>query len=512
MAIKTFAAIDVGSFEMAMKIYELSEKYGFKEIDHIRHRLSLGADSYNTGKISFSKIEELCEVLLEFKEIMKSYKVNDYKAYGTSAFRETANAMILVDQIKNRTGIKVDVLSNSEQRFLDYKSVASKGAEFNTILEKGTAIVDISGGNIQISLFDNDTLAVTQNLKLGVMRLDSILKRMRVNHKTYENILDDMIVSQLSVFKKLYMKDKDITSLIVVDDYISPILKRGVAGVSEGGYASSEDFIVFADSLFKKSADEIEADLEVSDESLDLMIISANIVKHIIRMCNAEKIWTPGVTICDGIAYEYAEKKGIKITDHDFEKDILAAAVNISKRYMGSKKRSETLEEISLEIFDAMKKVHGMGKRERFLLQLSAILHDCGKFINMTNVGECSYSIIMNTEIIGLSHQERQLLAYVVRFNHDVFQSFDELASVSDIEKEAYLTMARLTAILRIAGGLDKSHKQKMRKLKAVLKDDKLLITVNGEQDIHYERESFSRKVAFFGEIYSIEPVIEQKR
>ena len=134
MSVKTFAAIDVGSFEMAMKIYELSEKNGLKEIDYVRHRLSLGTDSYNTGKISFSKIDELCNVLVGFKNIMKSYKVNDYKAYGTSALRETANAMIIQDQIKNRTGIKVEILSNSELRFLDYKSVASKGKEFNDII------------------------------------------------------------------------------------------------------------------------------------------------------------------------------------------------------------------------------------------------------------------------------------------------------------------------------------------------------------------------------------------
>ena len=38
MAYKTFAAIDVGSYELAMKIYEISNKNGIKEIDHIRHR------------------------------------------------------------------------------------------------------------------------------------------------------------------------------------------------------------------------------------------------------------------------------------------------------------------------------------------------------------------------------------------------------------------------------------------------------------------------------------------
>ena len=171
MAVKTFAAIDVGSYELCMKIFEVSAKNGMREIDYIRHRLDLGTDTYATGKLGYEKVEELCRVLREFTEIMKSYQVVDYKAYATSAIRETSNSRILLDQIRVKTGIKIDILSNSEQRFLDYKSVASKGEEFQHILENGTAIVDIGGGSIQISLFMKDTLVATQNLKLGVLRL-----------------------------------------------------------------------------------------------------------------------------------------------------------------------------------------------------------------------------------------------------------------------------------------------------------------------------------------------------
>ena len=57
-----------------------------------------------------------------------------------------------------------------------------------------------------------------------------------------------------------------------------------------------------------------------------------------------------------------------------------------------------------------MKKVHGMGSRERLLLQIAALLHDCGKYISMENVSECSYQIIMSTDIIGLSSLERQMM------------------------------------------------------------------------------------------------------
>ncbi|MBE5894809.1 MAG: exopolyphosphatase [Lachnospiraceae bacterium] len=511
MAIKTFAAIDVGSFEMAMKIFEISAKCGMREIDYIRHHLALGSDTYNTKKIGYEKMDELCRILREFQQIMKTYGVTDYRAYGTSAIREAENTLIILDQIRNRTGVEIQVLSNSEQRFLDYKSIASKGEEFRSFIGKGTAIVDIGGGTIQLSLFENDSLVTTQNVKIGVLRLHELLMQMRPKPGQQAAILDEMMDSQLSVFKKMYLKDRIVSNLIVMDDYISGTIK-GQLAEGKNGVVSKEVFGAFADSFFVKSREALAETYAVAEENVELMGISARILSHVMEMMNAETIWAPGVTLCDGIAYEYAEKKRINMTRHDFEKDIIACAKNISKRYMGSRKRSEVMEETALTIFDSMKKVHGMSKRERLLLQLAAIMHDCGKFINMTDVGMCSYSIIMHTEMIGLSHREREIVAYVARFIHDDFSYYDEMAAASDMNKETYLIIAKLTAIIRIANGLDKSHKQKFKKFKASLEEERLILTVEGKQDIMYEQAIFRQRSDFFEEVFSIEPVIKQKK
>ena len=57
-------------------------------------RQDLGSDTYAHGKISNEKIDDLCHTLKEFAQIMESYKVTAYKAYGTSAIRETENTPV----------------------------------------------------------------------------------------------------------------------------------------------------------------------------------------------------------------------------------------------------------------------------------------------------------------------------------------------------------------------------------------------------------------------------------
>ena len=161
-------------------------------------------------------------------------------------------------------------------------------------------------------------------------------------------------------------------------------------------------------------------------------------------------------------------------------------------------------------IFDTMKKIHGLGKRERLLLQVAAILHDCGKYISLANGPVCSYDIIMESEIIGLTHMEREIVAYTVLYNTYPLPAYEEFEN--DISHESYLVIAKLSAILRVSNAMDRSHKQKFKNVKAQLRDKELIITIETDEDIALEKALFASKTAYFERIFSIKPVVKEKR
>lgn len=513
MAMDVFAAVDLGSYALEMKIYEMSQKKGVKEIDHVSHKIDLGTETYATGQISASHMDELIRILTDYNKIMEGYGVSRYQAYGTSAMRETRDIDTVLELLRQRTGLEIDILSNSEQRFLDYKSVALNNERFFKFLEKPTAIVDVGGGSIQISLFENDTLVTTQQIRLGVLRLHSTMQQIQPGHSKYPMLVQELVESQLNVFAKMHLKDRKVENVILLDDYVSPVLQRINLGMDEKGYASTREFQNYIGGLAGKSLQDTSKKLGLPQDNIMLMYVSGLLVSNILSVLKAETIWAPGGTLCDGIAFEYAERKRYIKSSHDFEQDIVACAQNISRRYMGSKLRSETLQTIALNIFDSMKKVHGLGKRERLLLQICTTLHDCGKYISMVNLGDCSYNIIMSTEIIGLSHLERSIVANVVRFNHDEFEYFKAGGyRFHGIDHDAYLIIAKLTAILRIANGLDRTHKQKFKNVKISVKDKEMEITVDTMADISLEKGLFGSRGSFFEQVYGIKPVIRQKR
>ena len=99
----------------------------------------------------------------------------------------------------------------------------------------------------------------------------------------------------------------------------------------------------------------------------------------------------------------------------------------------------------------------------------------------------------------------------MVKYNHLEFDYYDLMGQDHTVNSRDYLTIAKLTAILRVANGLDRSHKQKFKNVKTTLKEEKLIITVDSSQDITLEKGLLARRAHFFEEVFSVRPVIRQR-
>lgn len=506
---KIFAAIYIGSHEVSLKIFELIQKKPIREIDCVRARIEIGKDVYHKGYIGYEMLEELGNVLTAYKKIMEGYKANAYTAYAGGVFRGVKNERFVLDQLYIRTGIRIQVPSNSEHRFIGYKSVAFR-EEFDEMTKQGAAMVDVGGGNLQVTLFADGRVVTTQHMALGSMRLREQLAGIKGFVSHYETQMEELVNKDLGVFKSLYLQGHKMKYIILMGDYIMELMHKIEKKGNGNKLVSSEKFVKAMRKLYKKNTEQIASELGLYNENDPLLIPYIVLYTRITEELNAEEIWAPGVNVIDGMAYDYALRNRLVRPAHDFDEDILSAAKQLSKRYGGFSPHIDALTQMSSLVFDAMKKVHGLGKRERLLLQTAAILHDCGKFISLAHGPECAYNIIMESEIIGLSHIEREIVACAVYYNTYSLEEAGQLAG--KLDQKSYLTVAKLSAILRVSNAMDRSHKQKFRNVKAAVRDRQLIITVETVDDIILEKGLFGVKAELFERVFGIQPVIRAKR
>ena len=511
MAVKLFASVVIGSTETEMKVYEISPRKGFHMFECVVRRIDLGVDAYERGSLSTEKLERLVETLNEYRKIMDGLHVDAYRMVGTSAFREIRTGLIVKDLIERRTGLKLTILSNSEQRFLDYKSIASLTESFEEVIKKGTAIVDIGGSSLQISMFDKDKLITTQNVRIGKIASRSKFYPLAKNNEHFENLLQELLDHELNGFEKLYQKDRRISTLIATNKELTALFQtlypdRKSMTITKAEFEDAYRQIVHM------NADEITKRYRIPFEYALSVVPSAIICRELLNRFESDGVWLPEVSIGDGLAYDYAVANKAVNSRHSFDEDIIAASRSMAKRYKSNQPHIRNVEENSLAIFDKIKKYHQLGRRERLLLQISAILHNCGKYISLTDVADCAYNILMATEIIGLNHAERQIVANVVRFNTAEFSYYDDLALISSVSREEYIVIAKLTAILRAANALDRAHHQRVKDLNISIKGNKLILGVQSDEDLTLERGTLEEKDSLFEEVYNLKPVLRQTR
>ena len=104
------------------------------------------------------------------------------------------------------------------------------------------------------------------------------------------------------------------------------------------------------------------------------------------------------------------------------------------------------------------------------------------------------------------------MIACAVRFNNSAFVHYDELYSMGiAIDRESYIKVAKMTAILRLANAMDRSHYQKVKALNVTLKDRILYLVIDSAKDVSLELGLLKDKKEFFEEVFGIRLVMRRK-
>lgn len=511
---KRYAAIDVGSHEIRLYIAELPDQALPRIVETMRRTLPLGSDTYSTGEISRALVRDCIGILDGFADKFREYNVQEVLAVATSAFREASNAAYVLDQISRETGIAVRVLTNAEEKYYHTVALAELMPDFEELIRQGTLIVDIGSGSVQATAYDRGDFLFSQNMLLGSLRVRELLADLQRLTSDYAALLEEYISSDLDNYRALEPKNMSYQNLVVLCGdmpYIQRMASALLPGDGERQYLSRKAFELVYQRLLFDQPRGLTIDFDIPAENATLLLPSAMIMHKLLRFTGASGFHLPSASLCDGLLIDLAARLGEYRPRYDQSRDLVSDCRQIASRFRIDRKHTDYVERSALEIYDATLRLHRLGSRSRLLLQIAAILHDSGKYINMTRHDIRSYNLIMSLELIGLSHEERRTAAFVARFHSD-FASLTADSAYMALPEAERLHIAKLAAILRLANALDTGHMQKIGIHEVQTSADQLTLVVTSSRDIILEQWAVARSGQLFRTVYGLTPAIRIRR
>ncbi len=511
--IKNVAVIDVGSTAIRLVILEIRPDGTYRRLDRATRPIRLGNDVFSSRVIHRQSVVQAIQILIGFVELMEGWGIQpeDTYAIATSAIREARNRDTFLDRVFMKTGLRIRVIEGVEENHLTFIAVQHAMEGLKTDFRKANSlIIEVGGGSLELMVLKQGKMAATHSLKMGTIRIE---QQMIPRSKGTGFPLEDYIREQFRVTMEGIEHE---TRLGHIDYFImvggdARIIADRVGKRNQESFwtMGRETFLDFVRELQHKDVDSLVRFLGIGYHEAEHLLPAILVHKVFLEETDAQTIIVPNISIREGVLLRYALGRDGKMND-EFISQVIASAKSLAQRYHWDQSHSEMVCQLSLQLFDQLLTEHGMGKRERLFLQVGALLHDIGYFINPSGHHKHGQYIVMNSELFGLSRNDTKIVANLVRYHRGAKPAGTHMEFAS-LTRDERLIVLKLSALLRLADALDRGHAQHISTIQVEIRDEDLIVSTQCSSDLSVERYGLENKAALFEEVYGYRMVLEQK-
>lgn len=285
-----YAAIDIGSNGARLLIKNVKEdsmgNVEFTKVLFLRIPLRLGKDVFSIGEISDERERMMMCMTKSYKQLMRLYNVEMYRACATSAMRDARNGKRILKRIKKKTGIDIEILNGSEEAKILYNN----SLEAADCINGNYAYVDVGGGSTEISLLSNGELVGSCSYNIGTLRMLSGA----VAPDTVANMRSD-----LEVYAEKYPNivivgsGGNINKLSRLFHESSKKAKKNILPVSS--------LQRLHDDMKPMTINERIAKYGLKTDRADVIIPAAEIFMTVAQALGCSEIHVPNISLADGI-------------------------------------------------------------------------------------------------------------------------------------------------------------------------------------------------------------------
>jgi exopolyphosphatase / guanosine-5'-triphosphate,3'-diphosphate pyrophosphatase len=450
---RRIAAIDIGSNSIRQIVADVSPRGHIRVIDEIKAAPRLGAGVAKTGALSESAMGQALDALGRMGKLASHLGAQRLEVVATSAVRDASNSGDFVARVKRVTGLKVRVLSGEEEAMLAFRSAL---AHFE--LGRGRAVVmDIGGGSLELALSADGLLERLTSLPFGALRLTEEFLGATPRQKDVEKLRKHI---RPDLRKALPIRDWRGATVIGSGGTFTNLAgiylaRRGLSARSpQGTRIPRAELLHILEWLAGLTPAERASVPGLSPGRADIIVAGLTVAAEVLSRLEATELQVSAFGIREGILLDAARVRP-EVSNRGQAR--ARSVREFAERCHFEQPHAERVQAMALSLFDAMGKRLSLGADDRQILSDAALLHDVGYHISYDKHHKHSYHLITHADFLGMSPEEKVMIAHIARY-HRGADPKQKHASFAALDSGMQARIVALTAILRIADGLDRGH------------------------------------------------------
>ena len=495
------AVLDMGASAIRLVIAELDAKRNARIMEEASRGVLLGRDTFSGGAIRSQTADAAVEALEGFRKIMDEYGVTSVRAVATSAVREARNADMFLDRLHGRSGIRFETINEAEESRLVYLAVRDALGRHVAFRGTHTLLIEVGGGSTSLMVLRRGQPLRSGVYALGSVRLRQQLDLPRHSHDLQVALMKRSITNVVEEIRLEVQLDR-MRHLIAIggDIRFAAAQLTGTEPDAAVREISREQFLAFVEEVERLDEDGLADRFRLPAVEVETLLPALLIYRALLMETGARRVVVAGASLRRGLVLDVTRPKN-RITAEDFEHQVLASADSLGHRYRFDREHGRQVAKLATQMFEQLRGEHGLGDRERLLLQVAALLHDVGIYVSLRAHHKHSQYILAASQIFGLSDEETAIVSNLARYHRRGMPQNSHLPYIA-LDRTDRLIVSKLAAILRVANALDAEHAQKVTDVLLEQKAGAWILTIDGAGDFTMEQLAATARADMFSQIF----------
>jgi len=468
-------AIDAGSNAIRLVIAEFSATTTGELVRLEAERLPvrLGHHAFTHGMLDDATIDAAVHAFVHFRQRFDHHQVGMYRAVATSAVRSASNRDVLLHRVYHEAGIELEVIDGEEEARLVRKAVTHA----STTTTPPRAILDLGGGSLEVNLHSGSSWRGV-SLPVGTVRLMETFG--------LDGAIGDAEAGMVRRYAATLMQPFSATNASGSNATTVAAITGGNAEAIAKIFSASETSPSFDLAELEKglpaivgaTVDQRMQRFGIKRDRAEVIGIAGLVFATAARQLGLQRLVAPGVGVREGVMIELAEtaREERAKAEGAHDKALLTAARGFANRVDHDTTRGEHVRLLARALFHQLRDVHGVPEDKGVLLEVAALLHDVGEVVNQRGHHKHSEYMIRWGRIPGLDDAGRELVAIMARTHRKDAARANEFINSTPLPKDVRAQLRKMTALLRLADGLDCEHRSRVEQVVCTRMGDAIVL------------------------------------